>query len=1104
MNVSPPSELLYDRESAWAPALRAVSLVSELGAPEDQVKAVIRALARVCADDAHDRRRLLAYRFPACLVTGLAGIGAIGYEHGNYWAAVHEQAPGLIDQNLWGEIFRANLDRFGLARFPGLPQVNVSEILMHAGVPAYCFGDLLDLLLHRLARDPGMSAEHFLAWSLTPGRESRMSALDKPVQRFLQYGGDYAEDLVDRCLDLLERLRQPVFHADGLGLPAHLVSRAQQLVEAGHLDWTTTVGRAGSGARSTPARPHLELEPFGRGLLLRLPPVPDAAEGRAGWQVRVDGEAHTVVSRSMWPGVRETAPATTLTLDRPARRITVELPAHDQEYEIEVIDPADPLLVFGDDGRRVPATASLAPEPVWLLHPVETDAMDPIDLHVTGKLLDLGEVPAPYGWLGWTLRRVDLSDVTELRLGDGPTRRVKGARHARLHLEPPLPGVQGVTGAPVVGAAPLLTLPSEPGVTTEWAVRIRRAGSTRVFTETVTVDGDTTVDPWGQLPRPLVGTYELTVRGPLGRGLSRTLELAEGLTVRSHPGWREMRADGLEPATVRPGSRLPGLAVTPQAATLGPRDLAAEVQVDSPAGSATMRVTPAHMAVQRLGGDHRADWSLQPLRLDTETIGQGALLVRLPGAAETELVVKAAGRELQTIPSGARHGHPLARFPLAALADTVGVQGVAQLEVRLDGQDFPVAHCTPRRLATAARIDDDRLVLVAGVPADGLVAGLYQVYAPWRRPHVVPVHDGRTSDPLPPELTTAGPLVALLRIEDPWVPVEWPDWPRTGNDNAFDIADRDWRPGAGDTPDDALSGYLAGARELPDRPDVVPLLIELYHRAEGIEGRVTRDARGACVVLRQHPADTLAALARSRMSADRLVAPLVHSGLIALPREAYVSGRDETRLWEISPLAGVLASAHRLGGQPPDGELREQVTAVCGDVALRLLDGDVDPHQQIGRFDDSAVRLAGLPPEQRDRLWRAVRVVPGGLLDADERLAAARHLFEARMDLAQVSIVARDLLLLVRQQLRAAGGPQVLNAIGARQPTQEQGWRALPALSLALAFVARLAARGHVGANRLLPYTLPRHAALARSAPRLVTIDLLLAELTLTGSGATR
>lgn len=1101
--MSQASEFLQDRELAWAPVLRAVSLVSELGASEDEAKEAVRALGRISGDlDPYERRRLLAYKYPACLVTGLVGVGAVGYAHGNFWGAVHALAPHLIDQNLWGEMFRANLDRFKLARFPGLPQVNVGEILMHAGVPAYCLGDLLNLLLQRMARDPGLTAEEFLAWALTPGRELRVAQLDKPVQRFIRYGGDYAEDLIDRCIDLLDRLRQPAFHADGLGLPAHLVAKAQQLAEEGRLDWAGAVASWTPGRRPTQARPYLELEPFGRGLLLALPPVPDAPDGRVAWQVRVDGEAQTVISRSLWPGARETAPATALPIGRPARRLTVELATQEQEYEIDVVDPRDPLLVFTDEGRRLPATAGLPPEPVWLFYPQQTDGGALLKLDVVGELRDLGDVPAPYGWLGWTLRRVDLAGVSELRLGNGVPRRVKGARRAQLHLHPPLPDVHSLSGVPVVAAAPRLTLPTEPGVTTVWSIRVRRAGSDQEVSETVAITGDTTVDPWQRLPRPLVGTYEVTVRGPLGRGLSRTVELAEGLNAWSDPSWRQMRPDGLEPATVRASANRADLAVAPAAVPLGPKDTVAEVQVESPAGSAILRVTPSHMAVQRLRGDDRPGWSRQPLRLDSETVGDGELLVRLPTATHAELVVKSGGRELQTVATAATYGQPLARFALAAVADTVGAHRVAQLDVRIDGQDFPVASCAPRRLAASVHIDDDRLVLVDGVRVEGLVAGLYRVYAPWRPPHVVSIKPDSTSEPLPTEITDAGPLVALLRIEDPWVPAEWPDWP--GQENAFDIVDRDWKPGGVATAEEALSGYLAGVAELPDRPDIAPLVIDLYHRADGLRGRVARDVHDIAAVLRRYPAQALRALTTTRSSADRLVAPLVHSGLVALPPDAYVGEHDEMKLWGISPLAGMVATAHRLGALREDPALREQVSGVCGDVALRLLDGGVDPHQGVGRFDESAARMAELLPEARDRIWRAIRIVPGGLLDADERLTAARHLFDARIqpDLARVSRAAEELLTCARRQIHAAGAARPMDAVRARKAVA--GWRALPGLSLALAFVARMAARGHIGCERLLSRVLPDYATLARSASRLVTIDLLLAEFTLIGIGAAR
>ncbi|MFY1614705.1 hypothetical protein [Micromonospora sp. WMMD736] len=1101
--MSHASEVLRLREAEWAPALRAVSLVAEIDTPEDHAKEVVRALGRVFwLSSPLDRQRLLTRHYPACLVVGLAGIGAVGYEHGDYWSAVHNEAPGQVDQTFWGRAFRLNLDHFRLARFPGLPQVYVGEILMHAGVPAYCLGDLLNLLLQRQAREPGLTGENFLAWALAPGRESRLKGTDKPVQRFIQRGEDYAADFVDRCLDLLERLRQPGFTADGLGLSPHLIEKAQALAETKQLDWTGSSERGGSAAQAAPQRPHLELEPFGRGLMVWLPPVHDAPDGRVMWQLRFDGEAQSVVSQSRWPGTSETAPASVVAIARPARQVTVELGGYDQEYELDVVDPRDPLLVFTEDGRRVPATSGLPPEPVWLLYPHESDGGGPLELQVDGDLVDTYDVPAPYGWLGWTLRRADLRQVSQLRLGGGTPRRVKGARRAQLQLAQPLPGVSSLSGAPVLATAPRLTLPTEPGVSTDWSIRIRRPDSGQLLhTESLSSNHDTTVDPWRDLARPLVGAYEITVRGPLGRGLARTLEFAEGLSVISHPAWREITADGLEPATVGAHPTLPDLSVTPPMTHLGPADTAVELQLHSPGGATTVRVTPAHMALQRLGGGSRGEWSLQPLRLDTETIGEGELLVRLPRAVDARLIVRSGGRELQTVPSGETYGQPMARFGLAAIADTVGAHGLAQLDVRFDGQDFPAARCVPRRLASAVHLDDDRLVLVDGVRAEGLTAALYQVYAPWEPPYLARLSADLVSDPLPTRVTTAGPLVALLRIEDPWLPSDWPEWP--GRDNAFDLAELTWQPTGQDPAGEAVSAYLAGAAALPDLPDIAPLLFDIYPRADDLRTRgVTANIRGAAALLRPHPAAALAALTKHRASADQVVAPLVHSGLIALPPDRYVSATDEARLWTASPLAAMLASAHRLPDIASHADLGEQIAAVCGEVATHLLAGGPDPYETVGRFDQSAEVFALLPAAERDRVWRAMRVVPGGLLDADERMVAARHLFEVRVrpGLGRLSSNAEGLLRALQKPLAECGGPRAVSALQARNPTR--GWLALPALSLAFAFVARLAARGHAAPAELLPRILPLHATLARSAPRLVAIDLLLAEFLLTGAGA--
>ena len=81
-------------------------------------------------------------------------------------------------------------------------------ILLDADLPAFDLGRFFRLLLSRRRLDPGMDAESFLAWATAPGRRLRLAELDVSSRQVLSGGGDQALDLVDRCLDLLDRLTE--------------------------------------------------------------------------------------------------------------------------------------------------------------------------------------------------------------------------------------------------------------------------------------------------------------------------------------------------------------------------------------------------------------------------------------------------------------------------------------------------------------------------------------------------------------------------------------------------------------------------------------------------------------------------------------------------------------------------------------------------------------------------------------------------------------------------------------------------------------------------------------------------------------------------------
>ena len=230
-------ELLRQREESWAPRLRGASLVAEADlrpAHTNQVAEVLARLYRKLPDPTSDGERFLL-RWPACLASAMAGVAAENFLGGMYWPVLWKVTGfegTALDQGIWGRAFNRAVERLGMATFPGLPLTYVGPILMHAGLPNFCLGNYFRLLLDRRRHDPGMDAESFLAWATAPGRERRLGPLHVPAQRFLIQGGDYALDVVDRSLDLLDRLADPDPDLDGVRLPARFVEVAKEEVAA--------------------------------------------------------------------------------------------------------------------------------------------------------------------------------------------------------------------------------------------------------------------------------------------------------------------------------------------------------------------------------------------------------------------------------------------------------------------------------------------------------------------------------------------------------------------------------------------------------------------------------------------------------------------------------------------------------------------------------------------------------------------------------------------------------------------------------------------------------------------------------------------------------
>ena len=73
----PANEVLDELEEEWTPGLRSASLAAELQLTDKKVRRAVRCLGLI---QQHWPQEL--YRWPACIVVALSGLGALEYESG--------------------------------------------------------------------------------------------------------------------------------------------------------------------------------------------------------------------------------------------------------------------------------------------------------------------------------------------------------------------------------------------------------------------------------------------------------------------------------------------------------------------------------------------------------------------------------------------------------------------------------------------------------------------------------------------------------------------------------------------------------------------------------------------------------------------------------------------------------------------------------------------------------------------------------------------------------------------------------------------------------------------------------------------------------------
>ncbi|MFE4825527.1 hypothetical protein [Streptomyces sp. NPDC056672] len=869
------------------------------------------------------------------------------------------------------------------------------------------------------------------------------------------------------------------------------------------LGWTwhasAVADQSGTPSRSPAPPPELRLGPGAGSVLLTLPDGPDAGD----WHLSADGE------------VFEARPPYWV-LPGPVRRVEVT-DAAGTTHVSAVVAPDIALLAFDADGHHIPPDEPLPAAEICLLHAgtLRTEGTDP----------GVVELPTPYGWSGWTLSRVSLTGVTRVRASAAVSGRwldVAAGRPLGWEGGATLPWIRGDDGAPVWHRPPALRLPRRPGEpdARRWQAEVRRPGHGEPLARHTGAPG-VLIDPWKDVPRPLLGPYEILVHRVGSRRRRRLAAfLAEGITAEPTAEWRLLAPHGgLAPARLTLGTAGP-VTASAHAVVFSPYEITKTLVLGDGVRRFAVEACVPHSEVRlELGGSPQT-WSVRPLDIDAADLaGESALTVRLPEQAVAVtplLALVVEGTTLHTLPperrTRTRRGD--LRYSLAALADTVRDCVKAEIRLLVAGESVHVATVRTQPIAEEV-VPDGGGLLLRGLRHPGeLNARLYAVFAPWQQPLTATVdQSGRI--PLPAAWRSLGPLIVHLDAGAP-TPTA-PGWPRLRDRDTLVLRRSPWTSTADYGTGARVSEYLAGHGALPRGADVIPYqwIVAAHGRdlqACGARETAPAECRGT---LADAGPTALTGAADSALRSGELASVLAGSGLAALWIREVVDPAAVRHVWRQAPLCALLLTAPLLpylsGGlaydvgelYPQETELLAEVGQFLGDAAIALLAGQADPSAAVGRFGAQTRALDQLPAYQQQAVWRSARVVPRGLLDSDTRADAAWQAFRARKDLQYHATREefRDGLDAVAIFLDD-GHPDLAQAFRGRDPGRLHGpgeaWMRVPQMSLGCALIARLASAGDARATGLERGLRHLWTPVASHAPDLTAVDIALAECLVT------
>lgn len=755
--------------------LRGRRIVSEIGLDAKLLASVEDALSQVLRNDTDPL--VAADRARALVAVLLVSHGIYRYEAGDYWSGF---SIPRINQS-YGKAFARAVHLLGLETFEDMVANDnatryVAPILAHGGVPKYCLDDLLRLVSHGLRSGAEDATDLMTLWRT---RRSAFAGIDKPVRRFLLYGGDLSRDFLDRYIDVIQEWNRsatlpPPAEA---GLPVYVLSSLRRLMKAGTFDGDVLNPQR---ARSRIARPMLVCDPWdGVGPCVVLPRVGKINSSDV-WTIStstgIEREPASVSAEKSLPV-------------GPSRQWEAELSSNGAVVSKATFEGLDsmPALFFDPvTHTHIAPGMGLRGDQVMVLHKADKA----VQVIRNGKSEDpavIDHLPEPTGeWSGFHFELISLAGCTALTVGNHETqRRISVSPMTRPSLRGNvLEDTTSTDGAPVVTANPGIFLPASP---VPWTIKLT-IGDTSTVIEQI---GDSEVDLDELLPAH-AASVAVNVRGVLGSDLRTTFTWIPGLTVATST---RLALPGGPPPTVSidsPNLQPIGIEET-MPMTCQPEPNADSVDLYFPGNreaiGVRIQLPRLRWGLIRAGRSKIDSAEIRLTSLDFEDANPPGIAVSI-GRREVrfELQISSQSAELQRSPAMHSSGpRGLCIFDLGRFGDTLrGLDQLITITLLVGSAKVPVRLGTIRpevvfsdvtigSLHTGAesmlevRFKQQRKVKERAVH-------LWPVGRPWDPPTIAEIPDdaGETAEILLSPTPPPGEYLAEVAINDKWVEPERP------------------------------------------------------------------------------------------------------------------------------------------------------------------------------------------------------------------------------------------------------------------------------------------------------------------------------------------